>query len=271
MPLPLIFRTTDMLKWGAGKGTNLTPIEVDENFWTLWQFLTDLTSEPLQPNNIASISVAGNQMTIHMDDASTFGPFTLPVAAFGVNPAGLEWQPGIEYAVWEIFTANDGLYLVAQAHTSESEFDPDDGNINGPFARLLLPFPNLYDIGFSFPGTPGLGITDGEAMFTFRANRPFYLLADLPGSVAGLERSAAALMTFPIYKNRTQIGTLSIGGLDSVTESESEAESDFVWTFAADVQFVAGDRLRVLRPTTGLDANARDLSINFAGRKGTLS
>ena len=44
MPLPILFRTTDLLKWGAGKGVNLTPEEVDENFWQLWTLLDNLTN-----------------------------------------------------------------------------------------------------------------------------------------------------------------------------------------------------------------------------------
>ncbi|MGR9317278.1 hypothetical protein ACU8LZ_12605 [Rhizobium leguminosarum] len=72
----LIFRTAGA--WGAGKGSNLTPAEVDENFHDLDCRVTDLEDNPPTANQIADITQDGNQITIVMDDASTFGPFTLP-------------------------------------------------------------------------------------------------------------------------------------------------------------------------------------------------
>ncbi|MBB4520469.1 UNVERIFIED_ORG: hypothetical protein M2435_001249 [Rhizobium sophorae] len=72
----ITFRTAGA--WGAGKGSNLTPAEVDGNFYDLDGRVTDLEDNPPTPNQIADITQDGNQITIVMDDASTFGPFTLP-------------------------------------------------------------------------------------------------------------------------------------------------------------------------------------------------
>jgi hypothetical protein len=34
-----VYRTDDVARWGAGKGSNLTPAEVDVNFWGIIQRL----------------------------------------------------------------------------------------------------------------------------------------------------------------------------------------------------------------------------------------
>jgi hypothetical protein len=76
----LIFRTTDVTRWGSGKGSNLTPTEVDENFYDLDERVVDIELNPPLPVEISAITVVGASMTIHMADSSTFGPFTLPTA-----------------------------------------------------------------------------------------------------------------------------------------------------------------------------------------------
>jgi hypothetical protein len=66
------------------KGANLTANEVDANFQELEDRIAAVVSSAPQPNNIDEIVVTGNQMTIIMEDLTTFGPFTLPTAV-------LEW------------------------------------------------------------------------------------------------------------------------------------------------------------------------------------
>ena len=60
----MYFRTTDNAKWGAGKGSNLTPVEVDENFWDLDQRTTALEASPPAPVGIAQVTVTGSTFTI---------------------------------------------------------------------------------------------------------------------------------------------------------------------------------------------------------------
>ncbi|KEC73137.1 hypothetical protein RLPCCGM1_c1253 [Rhizobium leguminosarum bv. phaseoli CCGM1] len=72
----ITFRTAGA--WGAGKGSNLTPAEVDANFYDLDGRVAELEDNPPGPNQIADITQVGDQITIVMEDASTFGPFTLP-------------------------------------------------------------------------------------------------------------------------------------------------------------------------------------------------
>jgi hypothetical protein len=253
----LKFRTRDDARWGAGKGANLLPVEVDENFWDLLQRLQAVEENPAQPLQIGNIAVSGNRMTITLSDGvSAFGPFILPQAAFHFTGP---YEGGHDYAAFDFFIASDGLYLVLLEHTSGSEFDPDARVAGQALYQFVLPFPNLYDIGFFFPGKPGAGIDAGAAMFTFLANRKFFLPDGLAGSSASLETAATAALTFSIRKNATEIGTISIAA----------GATAAAFAFATPVQFDAGDRLRVLRPAA-LDATAKDFSVNFAARKGTF-
>lgn len=266
MPPAIIYRTTGV--WGAGKGSNLTPAEVDTNFYELVEALAAFTAQgPVEIANI-QIDTATGELVFIMEDATEYR-VPVPIAAFRWRG---DWQDGTDYEPFDLFTANDGLYFVQQAHSTDtgSEFNPDAGNMQGPFAVLMIAYPTHYDIGFFFPGQPGRGIEEDGTCFSFRADRAFYLPEDLPGSVGGLEGASEIEMVFPIYKNGDAIGSFTIGGN---TEGSSSGEmlppETGTFTFAADVQFNPGDRLRVLRPAT-LDYNARDLTITFAGIRGVI-
>ncbi|RWQ35538.1 MAG: hypothetical protein EOS20_18710, partial [Mesorhizobium sp.] len=64
------------------KGSNLTATEVDDNFHDVDDRITELEDNPPEPVNISNITVVGTQMTIYLEDATEFGPFTLPQANF---------------------------------------------------------------------------------------------------------------------------------------------------------------------------------------------
>lgn len=68
--------------WGAGKGSNLTPAEVDGNFWDLVQQIAAIIADIPAPAEISNIVVTGTQMTIYLENGTSFGPFTLPQANF---------------------------------------------------------------------------------------------------------------------------------------------------------------------------------------------
>jgi hypothetical protein len=260
--MTIIYRTDG--PHGPGKPGNLTASEVDGNFFDLAARVASLEeSGGIEPNQIYSIDVVDNQMTITMDDLTTvYGPFPLPVAAFTWTDA---YQPNFEYALYDFFTADDGMYLVLQAHESATEFDPAEFNSEGALYELVFPYPTTLDIGFFFPGAPGYGIEVGEAMFAFLANRDFYFEAGLPLSAAALRDFPTEEIVFPIYKNDDSIGTITFAPSDTVG----------VFEFDDPVQMEAGDVLRVLRQTGSLsefdiDATAYDLMVTFRATKGTL-
>lgn len=108
--------------WGPGKGANLAPSEVDNNFWSVAQAIVDLQNDPAQPVGIENISVSGTQMTITLTDGTVMGPFTLPVLTFRWRG---EWQPATAYAELDVFTVtNVGIFMVLLAHVSDTTFDP---------------------------------------------------------------------------------------------------------------------------------------------------
>jgi hypothetical protein len=253
----LKYRTNDNAQWGAGLGRDLQPEEVDQNFYDVEQRLEAVEQNPVLPNEIESISVDSNRMTITMADHTVFGPYVLPQAAFRFTGA---FQPNHTYRLYDFLVANDGLYLVLHDFTSGGSF-VFGADAQGPFYQFILPFPSNYDIGFFFPGPPGLGLVDGAAMFAFRASArtPFYLPAGLPDSSAGLAVAPTDALSCDIYQDATQIGTLDFAA----------GSTAGTFTFDQVVQFNAGNTLRVMRPVA-LDDTAFDLSILFAAVKGTL-
>lgn len=108
--------------WGAGEGRLLFPEEVDENFWSVVLRLVELEESP-NVNLIQNFTVVGDQLTILMDDGSTFGPYTLPATVFTWRG---DWASTTSYSAFDVVTVEgSGLYLVLNDHTSEAAFDPD--------------------------------------------------------------------------------------------------------------------------------------------------
>ena len=132
--MEIIFRTLG--PWGAGKGANLQPAEVDSNFWSVAQAIVDLQNNPAQAVGIASIGVSGTQMTITLTDGTVLGPYTLPVLTFRWRG---EWAPSTSYAQLDVVTiTNVGIYMVQIAHTSGATFDP--GLLIGGLPAFLMLF-----------------------------------------------------------------------------------------------------------------------------------
>lgn len=149
------YRTTDMAKWGAGKGSNLDAGEVDENFWAVVQRLVALETNPPAPVNIAAIDVDGDQMVITLEDATAFGPFTLPTTVFRYRE---DWAPGTAYLQFDVFKVDGrGVYMVQLDHVSADEFD--EGALGDDTDSTALYF-KIF--GFSQPG----GMTGSEEVTT---------------------------------------------------------------------------------------------------------
>ena len=108
--MDLVFRTLGA--WGAGKGANLEANEVDSNFWSLAEAIINLQNNPAPVTGIASITVAGTQMTITLTDGTVMGPFTLPVLTFRWRG---EFSSGTAYATLDVFTVSTGNPFVDPA------------------------------------------------------------------------------------------------------------------------------------------------------------
>lgn len=130
------YRTTDGTKWGVGKGSNLTPTEVDLNFWAVVERIVDLENNPPSAVGIDYFSISGDQLTVHMTDHSTLGPYTIPSSTW--NFTG-QFQAPRDYKIFDVLRQNGNLYLVIYAHTSSSPFDANanDGMGNDYYALIL--------------------------------------------------------------------------------------------------------------------------------------
>lgn len=248
----IIYRTAGA--WGAGSGANLTPAQVDLNFYDLSARIADLENNPPQAVSIESIDVTGNLISFTMTNATTLGPFVLPTARFRWTG---EWTAGTEYFENDIFTNGLSLYMVLVDHVADATFDPARFDSVGFVYLQMLAVPDAFiDIGFFYPGVPGYGIEDGEPMLAFRAVRDFWLPGGIVLTQAGFESGATHEIIFSIRKNGSEIGTWS---------------SDTGFVFTADVQFVAGDVLSVVLTTPlQYDETARNFTITFVAVRGTF-
>jgi hypothetical protein len=108
--------------WGAGKGTNLTPSEVDQNVYELAQAIVALQDhETAGANGIATVTLADTQMSIFLTDGTELGPFTIPVLKFRWRG---EWEPDTSYAELDVVKVTSvGIFMLQVNSTSNSTFD----------------------------------------------------------------------------------------------------------------------------------------------------
>jgi hypothetical protein len=126
--------------WGAGKGANLTPAEVDVNFWDLAHRLDAIETDLPPGVGIHHLAQSGNQLTVHLTNGTTQGPFTLPSAQW--NWKG-EWQPEIIYFALDVVSYAGSIYLVRHNHTSDVAFDPAAEDLTGFRYAQLLAAPDI--------------------------------------------------------------------------------------------------------------------------------
>lgn len=137
MDWQLTYRTTDVLRWGAGNGGSLSWAQQDENQANLEVRVWTLETNPPTAIGISNITQSGNQLTFYLADASTFGPFTLPSANLRFRQDG--WLPATGYFAGDLFVfERAGFYLVEQDHITGETFDPTAGNTDGLLYRLLF-------------------------------------------------------------------------------------------------------------------------------------
>lgn len=109
--------------WGSGKGSNLTPAEVDANFYELRTDLDDLIANPVAGRGIESIEAQGFNWVVTLTDSTVLAPLPIPV----VQPVWRgEWAPFTLYSELDKFSvAGLGEFSVLQDHTSAATFDAE--------------------------------------------------------------------------------------------------------------------------------------------------
>ena len=255
----LAFRTTDNGKWGAGNGEgtggNLTPQQADDNTWSLHTRILTLEDDPPTAVSILSFTVIGSQMQVNMSDGSTLGPYDLPIATFRMVG---DWVNSLPLFPLDIFTVpHDGVYITNIAHTtpaSPATFDPaaDDGSGNLLYTKIFGDDAYIYDVGWFYPGAPGLGIDADSPLAGHEFGRPVIFGTGLPDSKASLRVAPASALSFDLQINGVVKG--------SVDFASGQTAATFTW--AADVTCAAGDTVYIMRPETP-DSAARDLTVTL--------
>jgi len=146
------YRTNDFARWGAGQGFNLSPHQVDINFWDLIQRMLAQEARPDPSAGIAYFEIVGVMMYVHMTDGEVLGPYELPVAIF--RDRGV-WTPNVPYSRMDTFSIDGGLWVVIFDHTSGTSFDPGANNGAGSdYYQLMLQTP-----GSSLPSGGVVGMS----------------------------------------------------------------------------------------------------------------
>jgi hypothetical protein len=145
--------TTDGAGRWTGTGATLTATQFDTNFYTIQAAINALSLTP--GVGVASISqpTAGT-LLFTMSDASTQGPFPLPVGEWNFQG---DWTALTAYIINDVVQYNSSLYAVIFPHTSGATFDPGANDGAGhDYYRLILTFPSgVLPVG----GTTGQALT----------------------------------------------------------------------------------------------------------------
>lgn len=223
----LIFRNAGA--WGPGKGSRLTSLEVDDNFFSLKQAVEDLQLNPTLPLEITDVTISGRTVTFHLSDLTTTFSVDMPLAQFRFRG---DWLPATDYLSSDFFSHSDGLYIVLQDHTSNPTFSSTDGNVNGPYYRLVIKAPSEV---FEIPVYVRDLALQGSPLFERVIVQPVVLPANLPGSFAILRNAPTNDLTLDICLNDVACASISFaaGDVNGVLVND------------VDVGFVPGDLFQV--------------------------
>lgn len=253
--------------WGVGTGAPLPASVIDNNFFELFTAIQDAVSSIPQPAEISNIEIIGSQMRIFLSNGESFGPYTLPVATFQFRG---DYVGGTHYYELDIFTVpNSGLYMTRIEHdTVPGAFNPSatDGDGHPLYLQLFAIQPQIYDVGFFYPGLPGNGLDSDGYVCAHLFLRNVFLPAGLENSKARLRVAPDADLTFPMAR------VDDTGAIDEVIGNVffAAGEKGGVFTLAADAQFAAGETL-ILQVPTLIDVAAKDLTMTINGTLGSAT
>lgn len=251
--------------WGPGKGSDLNPAEVDENFHTLDEKINNVIETGGQPPpvSISNIEVIGRSFKIYLTNGTEFGPYQLPIAAFQYKGEVAGGQP---LQTMDIITRlGYGVFMVLQDHEVPPVFNPALTEGGEPVYRMLFGADYTgYSWGGFYPGKPGFGIAVDKAMMRHTHLVDVFYPDDFAGSYAWLETPPAADLSFPIFLNATEIGSLDF--------EEGESVGVFNMTVAGPYQMLGADKdhISIRRPDT-IDDDALELNVTLLGSRGVAA
>lgn len=193
--------------WGAGKGSKLTSLEADNNFWTLAQLIDDLNSTGgLVSWDSATIS--GNVLTFHKTDGTT-SSVTIPTA----TPTWRGEFSATSYAVFDWFSKSGTIYQVLIAHTGEEPFD--SGRQVGGL--------NVYQKILDFPAIPGYTITDATFTPALNHANSYIRCTNSGGCIVTIDSSVA----FPDWTEISFRDETTSGGVSFEIDTDGSINSQF--------------------------------------------
>lgn len=131
--MSIVYRTTGA--WGVGKGSNLVPAEVDQNFYDLLARIVAIEEDASTVATIDHFVIDEDKLYVHMDDYRVLGPYTLPTAQWTWR--GL-WQPTTVYSKFDVIYYGSTVYIVDYPHTSALTFDAGANTAgNDHYAKVL--------------------------------------------------------------------------------------------------------------------------------------
>src|ERR1700687_838928 len=261
----IVFRTSDVTKWGSGFGSDLSASQIDTNIWNLKTAIENVIANPAAAQTVISITSGGTAMTFNMSDGTSIGPIQMPVLEFHWRG---DWQPTVSYDQLDIFSvAGVRLYAVQINHTSavvfnETAVDLVSGNPIYLKMFAFAPAANIvYDIGFYYPGV----LKDISSAVDRIYEEPIVRKILLPAiPTAGSFHRAylriaptTAAQGFILYQGDTNIGSVSF----SIGSNVGVVTVNVDTTFTANV-----DRLGLGRQAAN-DATAGGLSVVFAAQQ----
>jgi hypothetical protein len=279
----VVYRTTDLTRWGTGQGSNLTPPQVDINFWILASAIMALQDHSLTNQNLIDyFSVNGDQLYITMANHEVFGPYTLPVAQWNFTGP---WAPDTVYAVMDLFTIDGSLYLVIYPNTSGGSFDEtaNDGHGHNFYALVLAQpedeLPNGGEVGQvltvidsgSPHGTPlvawefitrNLGVyiegvpEPSELILQYVSPETMVLPAGLVNSQAYHATAPSTEQVYTLERNHVTIGTVTFDAL---------SPGSVTFAFGSPVTFNPGDVFSLIAPPHP-DPHMVDISFTFVAQ-----
>lgn len=231
MTVPIIYRLDNAPRGVTGKGSNLAPADVDNNFYNLAVALDTIQGSLRTTVSIDHFIVSGTQFFVVMSDHSERGPYTLPTVQW--NFRGV-WQPLTAYAVNDVFTHGTVVYIDLLAVTSASTFDPgaNDG-MGHDYYEVLISVPNPVPAG----GAVGTVLTknsttDFDATWSLPTLSGLFDVAFLssPGLVAG-----QSLVFNGVHWTNGGAASVALEGLSDVSIPASPAlasGSTLIWNGA---------------------------------------
>jgi hypothetical protein len=263
----ITFRTNDPTRWGTGNGMDLTPTQIDINFWVLYTAIIALQDHQDASAAISTFTVSGDTFYVHLTNHVVLGPYNLPVASF--NWRG-EFQANATYNVNDIFSATDQngasalflvIYPVPNAGSTFFQYS-NDGNGHNYYAEIIAAPPSELPQN----GNPGavLMMTDLDSpgsvqWVNLTRNVGFYIETEpnpleeviayvtpeaitfpqgLIGSVGNVAVHPTSAQAYELYWNNASIGSVNIATNGVVT-----------FTFPHPVAMAAGDVLSIIAPS----------------------